>query len=303
MIDKKSRLESILVYSGVLVVVLAVLIPYVWMALGAFKPVPELTKVPPTFYIEQPTLNNFYDPLGSQGIANHVEGIFQRFKETAGGFLRYYFNSILVTGCVTIGSLVLASLAAFVLAKHHFPGRQIFFLIFLMSMMVPWQMTLIPSFLLMKQFGWIDTFQGLIVPALPKAFVVFFLRQYMMSLPDELLDSARIDGASELRIWWQIIVPLVRPALVAMGFFVMLAEWNNFVWPLIVIQGSSNRTLPLGLAVLNSSLTYANAPGAGGQTMGVLMAGAMLVSVPTLLLFLFFQKQFVRGIAMSGLKG
>ncbi len=293
-----ARFWRYLTYVPVLLFAVLVLMPYLWMVLGAFKPVAELSKSPPTFYIEQPTLNNFYDPLGGQKIPNHVEGIFQRFQDTPGGFGRYYFNSIFVTTCVTIGSLLLASLAAFVLAKHQFPGRQLFFILFLASMMVPWQVTLIPGYLIMSQLHWINTFQGLIVPALPKAFVVFFLRQYMISLPDELLDAARIDGAGEFRIWWQIIVPLVRPALVAMGIFVLLGEWNNFVWPLIIVQSADNRTLPLALSLLTSSVQ-----GSGAQTMGVLMVAALLVSLPTLVLFLVFQRQFIRGIALTGIKG
>jgi multiple sugar transport system permease protein len=299
MVEKRSFstiLTRVLIMAPVLLFAVTVLMPYLWMVIGAFKPIPELNKVPPTFYIEHPTLNSFYDPLGGQGIPEHVDGIFQRFGDTQGGFVRYYFNSIFVTASITVGSLILASLAAFVLAKHQFPGRNFFFLLFVASMMVPWQVMLIPGFLLIKQFSWINTFQGLIIPALPKAFVVFFLRQYMLSLPDELLDSARIDGAGEFRIWWQIILPLVRPALVAMSIFVMLNEWNNFVWPLIVIQSSDNRTLPLALALLNNNLN-------GAPNMGVLMAAAMLVSLPTLLLFLIFQRQFIRGIALTGLKG
>jgi multiple sugar transport system permease protein len=289
-------------YVPVLLLAVVVLMPYLWMVIGAFKPVPELSKTPPTFYIENPTLNNFYDELGGKSIPNHVEGIFQRFKDAQpygilpGGFARYYVNSIFVTTCITIGSLLLASLTAFVLAKHHFPGRQFFFLLFLASMMVPWQVTLVPGFLIVQQLGWLNSFTALIIPALPKAFVVFFLRQYMLSLPDELLDAARIDGAGEFRIWWGIIIPLIRPALVAMGIFVLLGEWNNFVWPLIVIQSAANRTLPLALGLLNSTTT-------GAATLGVLMAAAMLVSLPTLILFLVFQKQFVRGIALTGIKG
>jgi multiple sugar transport system permease protein len=291
-----ARISRPLMYIPVLVLAVLVMMPYLWMVMGAFKPIPELNKVPPTFYIENPTLNSFYDPLGGKGIELHVEGILQRFQQTPGGFGRYYLNSIFVTITITVGVLLLGSLAAFVLAKHSFPGRNFFFLLFVASMLVPWQVLLIPGFLLVQQLGWINTFTGLIIPALPKAFVVFFLRQYMMSLPDELLDAARIDGAGEFRIWWQIVLPLVRPALIAMSIFVLLGEWNNFVWPLIVIQSSDNRTLPLALALLNSALN-------GASNQGVLMAAAMLVSLPTVLLFLIFQKQFIRGIALTGVKG
>ncbi|CAG0978232.1 MAG: carbohydrate ABC transporter permease [Anaerolineae bacterium] len=292
----RARLNRNLIYIPVVALALVMLLPYYWMAIGAFKPIPELSRTPPSFFVENPTFNNFYDELGGKGLPEHVEGIFQRFQDTSGGFARYYLNSIFVTVSVTIGSLILASLAAYILAKHRFPGRNIFFMLFVASMMVPWQVTIIPGFLMMKEFNWINTFTALIIPALPKAFVVFFLRQYMISLPDELLDAARIDGAGEFRIWWRIILPLVRPALTAMSIFVLLGEWNNFMWPLIVMQSSENRTLPLALSLLSSTFNGAN-------TMGVLMAAALLVSLPTLVLFLIFQKQFIRGIALTGIKG
>lgn len=293
-----SKFFSRVVYVPVFIGAIIMLMPYLWMVLGAFKPVAELSKAPPTFTIEKPTFNNFYNPNYTPGLKEpeNIEGLLQRFQDVPGGFWRFYFNSLFVTTTVTIGVLILASLAAFVLAKHRFPGRQFFFILFIASMMVPWQVMLIPGFLLMKQFGWIDTYAALIIPALPKAFVVFFLRQYMLALPDELLDAARIDGAGEFRIWWQVVLPLVRPALVAMSIFVLLGEWNNFVWPLVIVQSSVNRTLPLALALLNSAFNGAN-------TIGILMAGALLISLPTLLMFLIFQKQFIRGIALTGVKG
>lgn len=282
-------------YIPIVIMAMVMLVPYYYMVIGAFKPVPELARVPITFTIDHPTLNNFFDELGNTP-PDHAEGLFQRFRDTPGGFARIYLNSIFVSTTVTVGVLLLASLTSFILAKHHFPGRSFFFLLFIASMMVPWQVMLIPSYLIMRDLGWINTFQALIIPALPKAFVVFFLRQYMLSLPDELLDAARIDGAGELRIWWQVVLPLCRPALVAMGIFMFLGEWNNFVWPLIVIQSAENRTLPLALSLMNSTMSSAT-------TMGVIMSATLLVSLPTLIVFIIFQKQFVQGIALTGMKG
>jgi len=282
-------------YIPVLILAGFMVLPYYWMVTGAFKSVPELSKTPPSFTIDEPSLNNFYDPLGGTNTPGHIEGLFQRFKDTPGGFMRYYLNSAVVSGSITVGALILASLVAYVLAKHNFPGRQFFFLLFISSMMIPWQVMLIPGYLIVNRLE-MSTFASLIVPALPKAYIVFFLRQYMLSLPDELIDSARIDGAGEVRIWRSIVLPLVTPALVAMGIFLFLAEWNNFVWPLIVIQEAENRTLPLALSLLNSSLT-------GAINQGVLMAGALLISLPTLIIFIVFQRQFVQGIALTGMKG
>lgn len=276
---------------------LATFVPYYWMVTGAFKPVPELLKNPPSFLIANPTLNNFYDPTPTA--YNHVAGLFQQFEDVPLRFGQFFLNSLFITLSVTVLSLIVCSLIAFVLAKHHFPGRNFIFVMILASMMVPWQVNLIPNFLTMKAFGWLtpaNTFFALIIPALPKAFAVFFLRQYMVTLPDALMDAARIDGANEWRIWAQIILPLCGPALAAVSIFMLLGEWNSFVWPLIVIQDSAHLTLPVALSRLNTSFAFPN-------TRGVLMAGALIVSVPAVLVFLLFQRQFIQSVALTGVKG
>jgi len=163
-------------------------------------------------------------------------------------------------------------------------------------MMIPWQVTLISGYLVVKQLGWLNTYTALIIPALPRAFALFFLRQYMLSLPDDLLDAARVDGASEFRIWGQIVLPLIGPALVAMGIFIFLAEWNNLVWPLVILQSDELRTLPLVLSTMVNAFS-------GAAQVGLQMAAALVVSLPTLILFILFQRQFVRGIALTGMKG
>ncbi len=293
--NQRTQLLNKLAYAPVLFMAFLMLLPYYWMVIGAFKPVPELKKVPPTFIVEKPNLNNFYDELGDTP-PNHQRGLFQRFRDTSGGFGRYYFNSVFVAVSITFFSLVLGSLTAFVLAKHEFPGRQFFFVLFMASMMIPWQVTLIPSFLLMRDLGWLNSYQALIIPASAQVFAVFFLRQYMFSIPDEILDAARVDGASEMRIWRTIILPLVRPAMVAIGLTIFLGQWNNLVWPMIVMQSASMKTLPLAISQLNQTLS-------GATTLGLIMAAALLTSLPTIFLFLRFQKEFVRGITMTGMKG
>ncbi|HEX2913633.1 MAG TPA: carbohydrate ABC transporter permease [Chloroflexia bacterium] len=274
---------------------LTMVLPYYWMLIGAFKSVPELRKVPPTFIVQNPTFNNFYDPVGNKP-PDHTLGLFQRLTDAPWGFGSFFVNSLIVTTVITILSLLIASAAAYALAKLRIPGRNILFLLIVASMMVPWQVLFIPNFLTIKNLGWINSFQALIIPALPKAFAVFFLRQFMTSLPDEMLEAARIDGASEFRIWWQIVMPLIRPALTAMSIFTILGEWNNFVWPLVVIQDSAHATIPLALSRLNQAFF-------GSSTLGVLMAGSLLASIPTVIMFLAFQKQFVEGIALSSVKG
>lgn len=292
--NRKTLLGS-LIKVPFLLLALTMIVPYYWMVIGAFKPVPELIRNPPTFFIEQPTLNNFYDPLGNTP-PNHVAGLFQRLQDARWGFGSYFFNSVFITISVTVLALLIASATAYVLAKQRIPGRHLLFIIIISSMMVPWQVTLIPNFLTVRNLDWLNTYWALIIPALPKAFAVFFLRQYLLSMPNELLDAARIDGAGEVRIWWSIVLPLIRPALTAMAIFILLAEWNNFLWPLIVVQDGNHATLPLALARLNSNLL-------GPQTMGVMMVAALLASLPTVVFFLIFQRQFVEGITFSGTKG
>lgn len=292
-------IERLVIYIPVLTLAAFMVIPYYWMVIGAFKPVAELKKVPPTLTIENPTTYNFYDPAFEESTfsdPNRVEGLFQRYPNTRFGFMRYYGNSTLVAVTNTLFGLVVASLSAYVLAKHKFLGREILFYIILGSMMIPWQVRIIPQFIIISELKWIDSFWALIIPAIPRAYTLFFLRQSMLSIPDELVEAARIDGASEFRIWWQIVSPLVVPAMVAMGLFIFLSEWNNLVWPLVVLQSEEMRTLPIVLATMVD-------PYSAALDQGVAMAAALLVSLPTLVLFLMFQRQFVRGIAFSGLKG
>ena len=300
MIENRTRKDIVLkrlAYVPVFILALIMLAPYYWMVIGAFKPAEELSKVPPTFIVENPTFENFYNTAARDQVTNEEQkGLFQRFPNTSGGFLRYFLNSTLVSSSITVGALVISSMAAYVFAKHRFPGRNALFLVFISSMMIPWQVTLISGYLVIKELGWLDSYAALIVPALPRAFVLFFLRQYMLSLPDDLLDAARVDGASEYRIWAQIVLPLVGPALVAMGIFIFLADWNNLVWPLVILQSEELRTLPLVLSTMVNAFS-------GAASVGIQMAAALVVSLPTLILFIVFQKQFIRGIALTGMKG
>ncbi|MGJ6963975.1 carbohydrate ABC transporter permease [Streptosporangium sp. G11] len=273
-------------------------VPFYWMVITAFKPVSEITRNPPSFIPESPTTVGYSDPEWLPDVDNpgHVAGLFQRFTEVELGFWRFAINSVVIAAVVTVLALLAASLAAYVITKHDIKGRRVIFLMILGSMMIPWQATLVPNYLVVRNLGWIDSYLGYIVPAIPKAFVVFFLVQYLQSIPNDLIEAARIDGAGEWRIWWQVVLPLLRPALAAMSIFVMLNEWNNFLWPLIIVESDQMANLPVALARLNSAFT-------GAQHMGVIMAASLLASLPTVVFFLLFQKHFTRGIAMSGLKG
>jgi multiple sugar transport system permease protein len=222
-----------------------------------------------------------------------LQGLFQRYPDLKFGFFRFIFNSIFVNISITVLTLFIGSLAAYVVSKHRFKGKRIIYLVIIGSMMIPWQVGLIPGFLLI---GWLNTFWAYIVPALPKAFIVFFLTQYLSSIPDELVEAARIDGASEYTIYFRIILPLLKPALIAMMIFTAIGEWNNFLWPLIITTSQDMATLPVALANLRNS-------GAGNiGTQGIIMAASLITSIPTIALYFATQKHFIRGIALSGLK-
>jgi multiple sugar transport system permease protein len=279
---------------------IVVLIPFWWMIIAAFKTVPELMRNPPTFFPEDPSLSSFYDAnaaaAGEDPNPDSVPGVFQRWPDVAGGFLRFALNTFGVTVIVTVLGLLIASLAAYMLTKTAAPGRRTVFVVIISSMMIPWQVSLIPNYLLVSDLGMTDSYLGYIVPGLAKSFVVFFLVQYLRSIPDELVHAARVDGASEWRIWWQIVLPLLRPALAAMAIFVALGEWNNFLWPLIIIRTEELFNLPIALSNLNNAIV--SSPG----SMGVAMAASMLATLPTVVFFFLFQKHFIKGIALSGIK-
>ncbi|MFI7702734.1 carbohydrate ABC transporter permease [Nonomuraea sp. NPDC049480] len=275
---------------------LTMIAPFYWLVITVFKPPSELARTPPSFVPQSPTFDNFYDPEWTgQGVTGHLQGIFQRYQVDF-GFWRFMFNSLFITSAITVGSLLICSLAAYVIAKHDIKGRRTIFLMIIASMMVPWQTTLIPNYVIMRNLGWLDSYAAYIVPALAKAFVLFFLVQFLQSIPNELIQAARVDGAGEWRIWWRIVLPLLRPALAAMSIFIVLAEWNNFLWPLIVVQSDEMANIPIALARLNSYF-------GGPDHQGAIMAGGLLASVPTIVFFLIFQRYFTKGIALSGIKG
>jgi multiple sugar transport system permease protein len=192
-------------------------------------------------------------------------------------------------------TLLVCSLAAYGFARLEFPGRNPLFYSLLFALMVPGQVTLIPTFLLVRLLGWLDTYQGVVLPEIAGVFGVFLLRQFFLSLPRELEEAATIDGASRLRIYWQIALPLIRSGLVAMVIFVFLGSWNNLFWPLIVLNRLEMRTLTVGLTVLRG--TY------GAEQMGLVMAGAAVASIPVLIVYAIFQRQILQSITLTGLKG
>ncbi|MGI3781400.1 MAG: carbohydrate ABC transporter permease, partial [Janthinobacterium lividum] len=270
-----------------------------WLVSASMQSVSDIFSWPPQWIPHHPTLQGYKTFLGI-GAKGAQEG-----PQNAG---RWFINSAFVATSVTVLQLFFNSLAAYVFAKRQFPGRNLIFLLFLTTMMIPGQVTLIPNYLVLKHIpffggndalgmggsGWLDSYYGLILPGAVSAFGIFLLRQYMTSIPDELLDAARIDGASEFKIYWRIIVPLCGPALAATGIFTFQAAWEDFFWPLIIVSSPDHYTAPLGLAlfVVKNRTQW-----------DVLFAGSVIASLPMIIVFLIFQRRFIQGIAVSGLKG
>jgi multiple sugar transport system permease protein len=209
-------------------------------------------------------------------------------------FGRYFLNSAIVTVSVTVLQILISSLAAFAFARLRFRGRETIFLFYLATLMIPVQVTLIPNFLIIRSLGWYNTYLALIVPALFSALSTFLLRQYYRGIPLDLDEAARMDGASSLRIWWQVIVPLSWPVMAALAIFTFQATWNDFLWPLIVTGSDEMRTIPIGLSYFVGQ--YATA-------WNLLMAGSVLALLPVLLVYFLAQKTFVQGITLTGMGG
>lgn len=227
-------------------------------------------------------------PLHQMTLDNYVE-VFRVLP-----FGRYFINSAVVTVSVTVLQLLISSLAAFAFARLRFRGREMLFLLYLATLMIPPQVTLIPNFLIIKTLGWYDSYFALIVPALFSALSTFLLRQYYRGIPLEMDEAARMDGASSLRIWGQIIVPLSWPAISALAVFTFQATWNDFLWPLVVTTTDKMRTIPIGLSYFVGQYSTA---------WHLLMAGSVLALLPVLVIYFLAQRTFVQGITLTGMGG
>jgi len=209
-------------------------------------------------------------------------------------FIRFYLNSIFVATAVTAGQVFTSSCAAYAFARLRFPGRDKIFFAYLATMMIPGSVTIIPIFVLMRLLGWVDTYKALILPAMFTAYGTFMLRQFFMTLPRDLEDAAKMDGCSLVGIFWRITLPLSKPALATLTTFTFLGNWTSFMWPLLVINKTSLRTLPIGLEYFQSQYT---------TDWSLLMAGSVMTMLPVVLIFVFNQRFFVEGIKMQGIKG
>ncbi len=269
------RLGTGVLYVILSIVGVAMVFPFMWMIATSFKhpaDIYTLSLVP-----SQPTLDNYITAL-------------TRFP-----FARWFGNSVLVACLTTLSVAFFDSLTGYVLAKLEFPLKTLIFVAILCTLMVPTEMLVIPWYIMSVDYHWTDSYWGIMFPGVISAFGVFLMRQFMQSVPNELLDAGRIDGLGEFGLYWRIALPLVRPALAALCILTFLGNWNAFLWPLIVIQDPVMRTLPVGL----SQFSY----GEAGSRWELIMTGASIATVPVLVVFAVFQRQIIRGIALTGLKG
>lgn len=271
--EKASRLAvHILLAVGALLMIM----PFLWMISTSFKSFADSMSVPPKWLPVEWHPDNYL-----------------RVIQTI-DFGTYYLNTVIVTVGRTAGQLILCSLAAYAFASLRFPFKNAIFLALLAVLMVPSQVVMIPSFVIMREFNWLDTFYVLIIPGIFSAFGTFLLRQFFMTLPKDLEEAAKIDGCSYFRIYWNIYLPLSKAALVSLAIFTILASWNDLLWPLIMTSSEEMRVLSIGISSFQ---------GQHSTDYPLLMAGALMATLPIIILFIFLQRYFIEGIAMNGIKG
>jgi multiple sugar transport system permease protein len=272
---RQTRTWQALWYLLMILISVATVVPFLFMASTSFTRSFTMMTYPPTLIPDNPSLDNYYE----------IIFVFQN-----GLFPRWFFNTIFTTLVITAGSLLLNTLSGYIFAKKEFYGKNVLFALLLSTLMVPGAVTLIPAFLMVNRLGLFNTYWALIIPALASPFGIFMMRQFIMSLPSELIESAKIDGASELRTFWSIIVPLSTPAMAALGIFTVINAWNAFLWPLVVLRANTMRTLVVGLATVQSEFNI---------NYGLVMAGSVLTVLPLLVLYILFQPYFVEGLRLG----
>ncbi|MAU11852.1 MAG: sugar ABC transporter permease [Anaerolineaceae bacterium] len=254
--------------------------PLVWMLSASLKPTSEIYRFPPTLIPEQFTLASY-------------ERLFSDWP-----FAAWYVNSLVVAVVTTLAVLFFSSLAGFGFAKYRFKGNRVLFMIVLASTMIPFQLILVPLFIVMSRLSWTNSYYALIIPFMAPAVSIFLMRQFISSIPSELMESARIDGATEFGIYWRIIVPLARPAFAALAILTFLGSWNSFLWPLSVLRQQTAMTLPVGMASMLGGVT------AGSEApIGASMAGATLITIPVIIVFIAVQKHYIAGLTAASIKG
>jgi multiple sugar transport system permease protein len=267
---------KILLYMVLVLIAVTTLAPVVWMISASFMPTGEAATTPPKFFPHTFTLE-------------HYRVLFTRLN-----IARYALNSTLLASLVTLVSLFVNSLAGYAFAKYRFAGRDKIFRLLITSMVVPAQITMLPLFLMMNKLGLVNTYWGLVIPGVASIFGIFLIRQYALSIPDSLIEAARMDGASDFEIYYRIILPLCKPILVTLAIFTFMGTWNDFLWPLIIMTDDSMYTLPVALQNLMGEHTL---------DVELMMAGSVLTILPVMIVFVAMQKYYIDGIMMGSVKG
>lgn len=275
--DPRVAILKALAYAAMAVAVILVGLPMYWMLIAAFKTNQEIFTAPPTWIPLAPTLDNF--PAAWQQAP----------------FGNFYINSIVYTVVGGSAKVLQAVFSAYAFAFLPFPRKNLIFLLLLMALMIPEEFTVLPNFLTLANFGWVNTYQGLLLPGFVSAFGTFLLRQHFLGLPREVLDAARVDGANHIRTLWNVVLPMSRPVLATLVLLTVVQRWNDYLWPLIITNSIEMRPLSVGIALLFQKET--------GTLWGVVMAGTLFVVLPVLILFLLVQRHIVEGIAAGAVKG
>jgi multiple sugar transport system permease protein len=275
-VRNRQRMAAVMLYALLIIGAVMAMLPMVWMVSASLMPAGEASTYPPRFFPSRLTLE-------------HYTNLFTRLD-----LGRYLLNSAFVAFVVTLSSLAINSMAGYAFAKLRFRGRDRLFKTLSTGLVLPVQVAMLPLFLLLKNMGMINTYWGVIIPGLASIFGIFLVRQYALSIPDEMLDAARVDGASELRIFWSIVVPGIVPILATLAIWTFLATWNDFMWPLIVLSDEAKYTLPVALA---------NLSGEHVQDTELMMAGSVITVVPVMLVFLFLQRYYIQGVMAGSVKG
>jgi multiple sugar transport system permease protein len=272
----KNRTASVAINVALVIVALVTVIPALWMLSASFMAPGEASSTPLRVLPAHPTIANYLALVSRM----HM--------------LVYFVNSLIIATAVTLVSLFFNSMAGFAFAKYRFAGRSRLFKFLLSGMIIPAQVTMLPLFLMLKTMGLVNTYVGALIPGLASIFGIFLMRQFILAIPESLLEAARIDGASEFKVFRSVIIPLCRPVLVTLALFTFMGTWNDFMWPLIIMTDNSMYTLPVALA---------NLRGEHLLDVELMMAGSVVTVLPVVILFLVFQRHYVRGIMVGGVKG
>lgn len=273
--DRPSRRRWI-TYAVLVILVVATMMPFIWMLLGSLKTDGEILRNPSGFLPQDPTLANYQAWFTDLGIST------------------FFINSLIVAVVTVLGNLLFCSMIGYALAKIEFAGKRVLFLLVMITLMVPGVVTFVPLFVLVSKMGLLNTYPALILPFLTSPIGVFLMRQFMMGIPDALIEAARIDGAGEFRIFARVVMPLCGPPLATLGILTFLGSWNNFLWPLVAAQSEEMYTLPVALTLYST--------GQNATDYGLLLAGSVLVIAPIVLLFVMLQRFFIQSVATAGVK-